>query len=180
MWSHRKVENIIRGKRRSAVFNHLEGDRLVWFGSQKQVLPATIRGLDTLFIRRHKTMPRPDSFSNLWVVNLIRREETAGIFLDVASTVRSLKQHEVEAQRCFVPLTILVYSCFLGLVGMLLPHFRFVAQLSMTQSSHFYFLVFQWQKMSIAQHWYNLCGDSSGAEQILTFLNNLWNQLFFF
>lgn len=58
-------------KRRTAIA-HLKGNSLIWFSSHEQVLPPTIWGLNALFICRHETMPGSNSFSNLWVVNLMK------------------------------------------------------------------------------------------------------------
>ncbi len=72
--SHQE-EKYCKSALEDAASTHLEGNSLVWFSSQKQVLPATIRGLDALLVSRHETVPGSNSFSDLWVVNLMNREE---------------------------------------------------------------------------------------------------------
>lgn len=86
----RRVGKYYQEHKRSAASTHLKGNCLVWFSSQKQVLPATIRRLNALFVSRHETMPGSNSFSNLWVVNLMKREKKSRCFIDLPLTVRSL------------------------------------------------------------------------------------------
>lgn len=69
---------IYKEHNRSAAFTHLKSNSLIRFCSQKQILPATIRRLDALFISRHETMPGSDSFSDLWVVNLMNGAKGTG------------------------------------------------------------------------------------------------------
>lgn len=65
---------------------HLKGNSLIWFCGQKQVLPTTIRGFNALFISRHETMPGSDSFSDLWVINLMEREKKKRYLIDLSLT----------------------------------------------------------------------------------------------
>lgn len=58
----------------SAASAHLKGNSLIRFSSQKQVLPAAIGGLDALFVSGHEAMPGSDSFSDLWIVDLMKGE----------------------------------------------------------------------------------------------------------
>lgn len=61
-------------RNRNAAPTHLEGNSLIWLSSKEQVLPTTIRGLNALFVSRHETMPWPNSFSDLWIVNLKEKQ----------------------------------------------------------------------------------------------------------
>lgn len=49
---------------------HLEGDGLIGLSCHEQVLPAPIRGLDALLIRRHEAVARHDGLGDLGVIDL--------------------------------------------------------------------------------------------------------------
>lgn len=68
-----KEKKNIRGREKCR--SHLESNGLIWFSSKKQVLPATIGRLNALFVSRHEAMPGSNSFSDLWIINLMGQEK---------------------------------------------------------------------------------------------------------
>lgn len=68
----KRKKNIMKNGR--VAFADLKGNSFIWFSSKKQVLPSTVRGLNTLFIGRHETVPGSNSFSNFWIIDLINTE----------------------------------------------------------------------------------------------------------
>lgn len=57
--------------KKSANFADLKGNSFIRFSSKKQILPSTVRGLNTLFISRHEPVPGSNSLSYFWIINLV-------------------------------------------------------------------------------------------------------------
>lgn len=94
----RKEINNITNKR-SLDFADLKGNSFIWFSSKKQVLPSTVRGLDTLFISGHETVPGSNSFSNFWIIDLVNTRNII-LLLNIQTfvflSVRDEKRSEIS------------------------------------------------------------------------------------
>lgn len=54
---------------------YLKGNGLVWLSCKQQVLPASVRWFNSLFVRRHKPMAWYYSFCDFWIINLSNKIE---------------------------------------------------------------------------------------------------------